>query len=165
MRKIFISALAIMSLGLTACEQIGTGTGTRSGVSKQDMGTIGGAVVGGYLGSEVGGGTGRLWATGAGVLLGALVGSEIGKSLDRADMVYAERAVQQAHTALIGETVSWNNPESGHSGSVTPVRDGYSKTTNSYCREYEQTIYVDGRQEVGYGTACQRSDGRWEIVN
>lgn len=99
MRKIFISALAIMSLGLTACEQIGTGTGTRSGVSKQDMGTIGGAVVGGYLGSEVGGGTGRLWATGAGVLLGALVGSEIGKSLDRADMVYAERAVQQAHTA------------------------------------------------------------------
>lgn len=158
MRKVVIGVMAAMSLGLAACQQ------TTGSVNKQDVGTIGGAVVGGYLGSEVGSGTGRLWATGAGVLLGALVGSEIGKSLDRADMVYAERAQQQAHTAPIGETISWNNPETGHGGAVTPVRDGYSKTSNSYCREYEQTIYVEGRQEVGYGTACQQSDGRWKVV-
>ena len=161
MKKIVLSTVAVLALGLTGCQQ----TTGATGVNKQQMGTLGGAVVGGYLGSEVGGGSGRLWATGAGVLLGALVGSEIGASLDRADMMYAERAVQQAHTAPVGEKISWNNPESGHSGSVTPVRDGYSQATNSYCREYEQTIYVDGREQVGYGTACQQEDGRWKVMN
>lgn len=158
MRKIIISSIALMSLGLAGCQQT-------TGVNKQQAGTLGGAVVGGVLASEVGGGSGRLWATGAGVLLGALVGSEIGASLDRADMIYAERAVQTAHTAPIGETVSWNNPESGHKGSVTPVRDGYSQVSKSYCREYEQTVYIDGHEEVGYGTACQQPDGRWKVVN
>ena len=79
-------------------------------------------------------------------------------------MVYAAQANERAHSAPIGETISWNNPESGNSGTVMPVRDGQS-TNNRYCREYEQEIFVGGRRETGVGTACQNPDGTWEIVN
>lgn len=131
--------------------------------NKEIFGGVGGAVLGGLAGSQIGGGSGRLVATGAGVLLGALVGSEIGSSLDRADMVYAQTANTKAHSAPIGETVSWNNPETGNSGKVTPTKDGYS-SAGRYCREYQQTIIVNGQPQTGYGQACQQPDGSWEII-
>ena len=157
MRKFGLVLVALASLSLAACNT------TQNMGTKQTVGGVGGAVLGGLAGSQIGGGSGRLWATGAGVLLGALVGSEIGSSLDRADMAYARQANQQAYSAPIGETISWNNPESGNYGSVTPTNDGYS-SAGRYCREYQQTIVVNGRNETGYGTACQQPDGSWEIV-
>ena len=147
--------LAVFALG--ACDTM-NGRG-----NKELLGAGSGAVIGGVLGSNVGKGKGQLWATGAGVLLGAVLGSEIGRSLDKADMAYAEKANIQAHSAPIGETISWNNPESGHYGSVTPTRDGYTDS-GRYCREYQQTIVVGGQTEQGYGTACRQPDGSWEIV-
>lgn len=131
--------------------------------TKQTIGTGAGAIGGGLLGSQVGGGSGRLWATGAGVLLGALVGSSIGKSLDRADMMYAQQAQQRAYSAPIGSTVNWNNPQSGNYGSYTPVRDGYTNS-GAYCREYRQTIYVGGQSETAVGTACRNANGSWTIT-
>lgn len=157
MKQILLIPLVMASFALGACQ-----TFQDSG-TKETVGTLGGAVLGGLLGSKVGDGSGQLWATGAGALLGAFVGSEIGKSLDRADMAYLRQANTQAHTAPIGEQISWNNPESGNYGTVTPVRDGQT-ASGSYCREYEQMIYVGGRSETAVGTACQRADGRWEIV-
>lgn len=149
--------LAVISLG--ACSNTMQNRG-----NKELAGGATGAVLGGLAGSQVGGGSGRLWATGAGVLLGALIGSEVGSSLDKADQAYANQANTRAHTAPIGETVSWNNPDSGNYGEVTATRDGYS-SAGRYCREYQQTIVVNGRNETGYGTACQQPDGSWEIVS
>ncbi|MEE8202858.1 MAG: glycine zipper 2TM domain-containing protein, partial [Alphaproteobacteria bacterium] len=62
---------------------------------KQTVGTLVGAGLGGLAGSQIGGGKGKLVAVGAGVLLGGLLGSEVGKSLDKADQLYAERNAQQ----------------------------------------------------------------------
>ena len=156
MRKSVLTILVASALGLTACQTDSWGT-------KQTVGTGAGAVAGGLLGAQVGSGSGRLWATGAGVLLGALVGSEVGASLDRADRVYMQQAQQRAHTAPVGETIAWNNPESGNSGSYTVTRDGTS-TLGRYCREYQQTVFVGGQEQAAYGTACQQPDGSWEIV-
>lgn len=158
MKKLALMIMMASTLGLTACESMPNGSNT-----KQVIGTGSGALIGGILGSKVGGGSGQLWATGAGALAGALIGSEIGKSLDRADQQYASQANYQAQNAKIGETISWNNPESGNYGTVTPVKDGYS-SSGRYCREYQQTVYVGGKQESAYGTACQQPDGSWEIV-
>ena len=145
------------SFALVGCETL------QNSGTKEKVGGVTGAVVGGILGSKVGGGNGRLFATGIGVLLGTLVGSEVGRSLDKSDMLFAQQANSQAHSSPIGQSISWNNPESGNSGYVTPVRDG-SDASGRYCREYEQTIYVGGRQETGTGIACKRNDGTWEIV-
>jgi surface antigen len=158
MKKFALTIMAVAALSLTACE-----TMYDSG-NKQKIGAASGAIIGGILGSKVGKGNGQLWATGAGVLIGGLLGSEVGASLDRADRTYLGRANTQAQTAPLGERVSWNNPESGNHGYVTPTRDGYS-TNGRYCREYEQTIYVGGREQTATGTACQNNDGTWEIVD
>ena len=157
MKNMFLGLATVSMLALGACNT------TQGWGSKQTVGTGAGAVAGGLLGSQVGGGSGRLWTTGAGVLLGALVGSEIGSSLDRADRTYANQAISRAHSAPVGETVTWNNPESGNRGSYTPVREGTS-SAGRYCREYQQTVYVGGKEQQAYGQACQQPDGSWEVI-
>ena len=158
MKKFILPIVLAASISVAACEnfeQAGT---------KEKVGTGAGAIIGGVLGSNVGGGSGQLWATGAGTLIGAWLGNEIGKSLDKADMAMAHQAEQQAYAAPLGQTISWNNPDSGNYGSVTPVRDG-STPSGDYCREYEQTIYIEGRAETGVGVACKRADGNWEVIS
>lgn len=77
--------------------------------------------------------------------------------------MYATKAATQAQTAPIGEPVSWNNPDSGNSGTITATKDGYS-SSGKYCREFQQTIYIGGKEQTGYGQACQQPDGSWQIV-
>ena len=107
---------------------------------------------------------GTLIGAGLGALAGAFIGSEIGKSLDKADRLYAQQAQQNAHVAPIGETIAWNNPKSGNSGTFTPTRDGTDRATGEYCREYQTTINVGGKTESAYGTACRQPDGSWRII-
>lgn len=154
---VLAAAAVALSLGLTACQGIQDNP-------KQTAGTVLGGVGGAVLGSQFGGGTGQIAATAAGTMLGAWLGSEVGSSLDRADREYAMQAQQRAYSAPVGETINWNNPQSGHSGSYTPVRDGYTQSGN-YCRQYRTTVNIDGRAETAYGTACQQPDGTWRIVD
>lgn len=157
MRKLALTLMVASVFGLTACE-------TMQGAGNKEMiGTGGGAIVGGILGSKVGGGSGQLWATGAGALIGALVGNEIGKSLDRADQLAMSNAVAKAQTAPVGEPITWNNPDSGNHGKIVTTKDGYS-ASGRYCREFQQTVYIGGKEESAYGTACQQPDGSWQIV-
>lgn len=158
MKKTILTLAMVSTAALAGCNTL-DGAG-----NKQLIGTGGGAILGGLAGSQIGGGSGRLWATGAGVLLGALVGSEIGSSLDNADRAAAAQANQRAYSAPLGETIRWNNPDSGNYGTITPTRDGRT-SSGAYCREYQQTIYVGGQQQSGYGTACQQPDGSWKVVN
>lgn len=162
MKKVLLMLVTVSALAVAGCETTTGGSGMTW--NKQTVGTGIGALAGGLAGSQIGEGSGRLWATGAGVLLGSLVGSSVGSSLDKADMMYAQRASAQANSAPIGEQITWNNPQSGNSGTITPVRDGYS-TGGRYCREYQQTVTVGGRKESAFGTACQSPNGDWEIVN
>ena len=159
MKKIILLTAMMGSIGLSGCQTL-----NNLDFNKENLGAASGAVLGGVLGSKVGDGSGQLWATGVGVLVGGLIGSEIGRSLDNADLGYAQSANTRAHSAPIGETISWNNPQSGNRGTVTPTRDGQSSTGN-YCREYQQSIFVGGRQESAVGTACKQPDGTWRIVS
>jgi surface antigen len=156
MKTLKMLTLSVAALALVGCQQ---GAGP-----KQQMGTVGGAVLGGLAGSAVGGGTGRLWATGAGVLLGSLIGSNIGQSLDRADRQYMSQTTQTAlESGQAGRPVEWKNPDSGNYGTVVPQK-AYQEN-NTYCREYSQNIVVGGKTERAYGTACRQPDGSWQIVN
>jgi surface antigen len=147
----------VLAITTTACLE---GQG-----NKQIGGTLIGAGLGGLAGSQIGGGTGKLAAVGAGVLLGGLIGSEVGKSLDKADQAYAAQTYQNSlETAPAGQTSTWVNPDSGNQGSYTPTKT-YQANSGEYCREFQQTITVGGQTEAGYGTACRRPDGQWEIVS
>jgi surface antigen len=162
MRKGLI-AIACTSVLLAGCANAGNGPG-EFGLNKTTGGGLLGAIGGGVAGSQFGKGTGQLAATAAGTLLGALVGAEVGSSLDKADQQYAHRAQAQAQTAPIGQTIAWSNPDSGHSGTVTPVREGHVTSTGEYCREYQQSVQVGGQTQKAYGTACRQPDGSWRVV-
>ena len=158
------AALVLVStLILGACAQNGEDNSWGMG-TKQTVGTGAGALLGGVLGSKIGGGGGRLWATGAGALLGAFAGSSVGKSLDESDKAAHEKALDQAESGPLNQPVNWNNPN-GHSGSITPTREGRQASTGNLCREYKQTIIVDGQSQSATGTACQNSDGTWVLQN
>lgn len=152
MRLPIVALLA--SLTLAGCTEYGP---------KQTIGGLGGAAAGGLLGSQIGHGSGRLWATGIGAVLGAFAGSEIGASLDRADQAYAEQAASQAYMAPVGQPIQWNNPQSGNYGQIVTTRDG-TAANGAYCREYQQTVTVGGRSQQAYGQACRQPDGSWQIV-
>lgn len=166
MKKIF--AMAILASFLTAACANSDGSygaaGTSSPLNKQNVGTVGGAVLGGLAGAQFGGGSGRLWTTGAGALLGALAGSSIGASLDRADQNYMNQAYNKSLAAPVGQNIVWSNPDSGNSGSYNTIRTGRA-SNGGMCREYQQTITVGGKTQQGVGTACQNADGSWQIVS
>lgn len=126
------------------------------------LGGLGGAVVGGLLGSTIGGGSGRTLATIGGALAGGLVGNNLATQLSCQDRSYLGNSTERSLNT--GQPVSWKNPDTGTYGNVTPVRS-YNSDSGQYCREFQQTIYVDGKKEHGYGTACRQPDGSWKIVS
>ena len=159
MKPLKLLLVAIVAVGLIGCTQQQydqTGVGT-----KTTIGALAGAAGGGLLASQLGGG-----ATGiaAGVLLGGLLGGAVGNVLDQNDREYAAQTTQQSlESSTTGTTSSWQNPDSGNSGSVTPTRT-YQNASGQPCREFTQTIVVGGRTEEAYGTACRQADGSWQIV-
>lgn len=158
-RQVTCSVLTLAFLG--ACAQ----PGEPGHVKKSDVGTLGGAALGAVLGSNVGKGKGNVAAIAVGTLLGAGLGREIGASLDRADMVYHQRAANRAlETQPSGQPLPWNNPNSSASGTITPT-NYYQNASGQYCREYQQTISVGGKTANGYGVACRQPDGSWQIQN
>lgn len=151
-----LALVAVIGLGLTACQDAGT---------KQGVGSVLGGVGGAVAGAQFGSGKGQLAATAAGALLGALLGSEVGKSLDRADQAaMAQTTNRTLETAPTGQAASWRNPDSGNSGTVTPTRT-YQRSGGEYCREYTQTVRVGGKTEEAYGTACRQPDGTWKTTS
>jgi hypothetical protein len=58
---------------------------------------------------------------------------------------------------------SWENPETGARGSVTPLSQAYSADDGRTCRDFLAS-YVNGRAESWLqGAGCKAGHGRWEI--
>lgn len=158
-RLLLIPALAA-SLLVSACQNDGSGPQ----MNKENIGTVLGGIGGAVLGAQFGSGTGRLVGVAAGALAGAYLGNQIGSSLDKADKAEMEKASARATTAPIGQPISWRNPDSGNSGTVTPTREG-TAANGDYCREFQQSVTVGGKTEQAFGTACRQPDGSWKVVN
>lgn len=134
------------------------------GSDSQVLGTLAGAALGGLLGSQVGGGTGKKVAIGAGVVAGGMLGNSIGSSMDCADQLRHSRTTQDAlESQHTGQSSSWQNPDTQTAGSVTPTRT-WTRDDGTPCRDFQQTITIEGRQETLSGTACRQNDGTWRTV-
>lgn len=145
-------AAALLSVALlSGCASTGYG-------SNETIGTLGGAVAGGALGSMVGGGSGRVAAIAGGALLGGFLGNQVGARLDEGDRLRAERA--QLEALEYGRSARWGSPAGRAYGEVS-VGPSYSYGYGGQCREYTSTVYVDGRPEIARGLACRQSDGTW----
>jgi len=155
MRKL-ATILVLTSAALAGCESTG---------QKEAVGGVLGAAAGGLLGSQIGSGTGQIAATAAGAVGGLLLGSSVGRSLDDVDRIkQRETAYRSLESAPTGQPSSWKNPDTGHSGSVTPTRT-YQRADGTYCREFTQVVNIGGKTEEAHGTACRQPDGTWKIVS
>ncbi len=159
MRKLCaLSVVVVLLAGCAGTQQ----PGARGGVTKADVGTIVGGAAGAVAGSNLGKGKGRYAAIAVGTLLGAAMGQSIGATFDRVDQMYHEQTAQKAlETARSGTTLAWSNPDSGHSGTVTPI-NVLEKAPGQYCREYRQTVKIGDKTEELIGTACRQPDGTWK---
>ena len=158
MKMLRISVVTVLALAIAGCAGDGRG-------QKETGGSLIGAGLGALAGSRIGGGLGKFAAISVGTLAGAYIGSEVGKSLDRADKLAMQRSTQGAlEDNRTGVASTWRNPDSGHHGTVTPTKT-YKVASGEQCREYQQTVTIDGKVERAYGKACRQPDGSWKIVN
>ena len=138
----------MLALALGACD---------SNPSKQDVGMVSGALLGGLIGHQIGGGSGKTLATLGGAALGGFVGSRIGRKMDEDDK---HKAAQALESSPDERATHWQNPNTGQSYSVTP-KSTY-ETQNGPCRVFETTTDIEGRKETVRGTACRQADGSWK---
>ena len=131
--------------------------------TKMETGTALGALAGGALAYGLGQDSSKkeLWTV-LGIGLGAMVGSNIGKQLDERDRYLMaqtfEHTMEQAPTNATGQ---WQNPDTGHGGTITPTNT--IVTNGTPCREFTQTVSIGGQMQEAYGTACRQADGSWKI--
>jgi surface antigen len=161
-RSISMRAFAALLI-VALCASCATGGDSSiEGNKKTILGSMAGAAAGGLIGAAAGGGAAAIVG---GVLLGGLVGGVAGNALDQRDkQIAANNAQQTFETARTGQTTAWQNPDSGHSGTITPTHT-YQAADGQYCREYQQEITVGGEKHQSYGTACRQPDGTWKIQN
>ena len=153
-KRILLVTTVALSLG--ACQTMG------NHAPKASVGTLLGGAMGGLAGSQVGGGKGKLVAVGLGAVLGAFMGNSVGASLDELDKMKMQKTSQYTlERSRDGQASAWYNPNNGNSGTVTPTRT--VKENGRYCREYQQTVTIDGNTQKAYGKACRQPDCSWNI--
>jgi surface antigen len=79
-----------------------------------------------------------------------------------ADRTYYDNALTVAlEDHVSGESVAWINPDTGASGTITPVRT-FKAATNDWCREFNTVSAHGGANETQTGIACRAGDGTWQ---
>ena len=154
MNKLIIATVVSATM-LTGC----------ANMSNEQQGQVAGVAIGTILAHNASKGhKDRGVALVLGALAGGFIGSQIGASLDERDRQLHGNTTYDALETQPDNTVSqWNNPNTGHSGTVVPTQT-WMAHSGTYCREYVQTIYVRGREEQAYGTACRQADGSWKMM-
>lgn len=122
-----------------------------------------GAVIGGLLGSTIGGGAGRTAAIAAGAVAGGFVGNMLFKK--NAKSPYEGQAFVRAMNGTpSGQRLTWSDPSTGENGWVEPT-DTRRNSKNQVCRDFRRGLSVGGETvDQTQGTACQESNGAWKIV-
>lgn len=149
MKKLAICSvvLSLSVLGLSGCTP-GHNTGGATFAGAAAGGLIGGALFNGGPGGVI-----------AGALIGGIVGNQIGQSMDRQDRANMSSAIT---TTPVGSQAQWRNERTDTTYVVKPVSQ--SRKHGRYCREYQTTVTVGGKERRAYGKACRKPDGSWKIV-
>lgn len=151
-----IASVAVLSLVLAGCQFGNVLTG-------QNVGAVGGAALGGFVGNKFGGGKGRAFTTAGGAILGGVAGTLLGQRLDQRDLNQVQNAQNSALQQPAGTPISWRSAETGNTGQVV---SGSSYAINGReCRDYTHTLNVNGQAEQIRGVACRQADGSWQAVS
>ncbi len=167
MKTMRILAVAVMSVGLVGA----AATDSRAQNDTLLGGLLGGAA-GAGIGAAFGGGKGAAIGGISGLLLGALAGNAIGNKRERYDPppqqgYYAPPPTYYGYQQPAGYAQGYAVPAytapPAYAPQAAPAQaPAYSA---NYCRDFTQTIIIDGVEKNAYGKACLQPDGSWRIVN
>ena len=160
-RKLAIAAAA--SVALTACANGNEPT-------NKQIGTVAGAAIGVLVGSQIGSGVTRAAAIVGLAVLGGWLGGELGEGLSNEDKQQAGTATQEAlANNRAGESQAWSNPNTGASGEVTPGPVYQPKSgaqAGKQCRQINVVAKpANGSVNRGKRTACRNANGEWEVLD
>lgn len=144
-----LTLISSMSLSLAACTPGQNVPGS----------TAAGAIAGGLAGGLLFHGRGQWAGIVGGALLGGIVGDQVGQAMDRRDRLNMQSAIVNTP---VGDEASWTNRKTKTTYVVRPVKN-YHRGRH-YCREFQTRIKVAGKWQQGYGRACRQPDGTWKIV-
>ena len=146
-------------LALAACA---SDPGART-QQKQTGSVVAGAVIGGLVGNQFGGGTGRALMTAAGAVAGGFIGNHMFKKHAKSE--YEKDAAQRAlNNAASGQRVAWTDSRTNESGYFTPLN---TKTMSDgrVCRDFKRGLTVGGETvDETTGTACKKDNGQWDAA-
>ena len=104
-------------------------------------------------------------------ILGGIAGNAIAKDAcqdKRQDAHYYNNAYYDSfNDPQEDERYEWTNPYTNNPGYVSAGEyydEGY-QDFDGPCREFTQSVYIDGRPEQATGVACRQQDGTWRIVS
>jgi surface antigen len=138
-------------------------------MDKKTIGAITGGVIGAGVGTQVGGGRGKILAVIAGAAAGAYVGSKVGGHLEERDRKKMAEATQK--TAETSQPQTFSNPDTGVQGKAEVVKTethavkvSEQNVENRECKTIRQTIVTKDNREVKEDvTTCKGPNG-WEPV-
>lgn len=89
----------------------------------------------------------------------------VAPSLETSDRSMADAKLQLAlEKSISGEATRWENPESGVSGSVTPLKT-WKTDEGTYCRAFsEKIVLASGKSLNRRGIACRTQSAVWETA-
>lgn len=101
------------------------------------------------------------WLLAAGLAGCASGPPPVRERLSDGDVAMMQATIRSAlETAQTGAGVNWQNPQTGHRGTVTPVRT-VEKDGEAPCRDYQITATAGDDTEIGYDRACRNAAGAW----
>ncbi len=159
MKKILMIALALLVAGCTQkqLDQVKRITPT------QLLGMMAGGAAGGIIGAQIGGGIGKSLMITTGAIAGVAGGYLIARKLERSDRAAHDKTATQALAeAPDGTSRYWENPQTGSSGIIVPVRS-YVAGDGAVCRDYRTTVAVKEGFIRGRGMGCQQASGAWHL--
>jgi surface antigen len=85
------------------------------------------------------------------------------EQVSEADLAYARAAAAAALArGAKGNSVPWQNPQTGVGGNITPLAASYSQD-GAHCRDFLASYMSAGAQAWLQGSACRSVRGEWEI--
>ncbi len=157
-KTVCISLIVCAVSGMVGCTNMGP---------KETGGRLLGGAAGALIGSQFGKGTGRLVGVAIGTLAGSYIGGGLGYRMDAQDRAMAQRAmINTLESAPDNSSRGWKNPNNGHSGQVKVTRTQEMPNSHLVCRDYVNTVIIDGKEETLHGRACRDmrdTRGAWMV--
>ncbi len=149
-----LAALAVSLTLLSGCESS----------NQQQVGDGVASVAGALAGQIVGFGSGSLITTALRSASRGMLTPDAKDALGEEDRVRADAVAQRAlEKSQSGNTVYWRNPDNSAGGSFTPVRT--VEDQDGTCRDFVQSLSIDGKISNSQGRACRNPGGGWTIIS